>query len=280
MWRGIEQRLKRGILKTKENYLPGYTANASAFMAQRTAQSHAAFLLPKLRSGLRLLDCGCGPGSITLGLAALVSPGEVMGLDQQQSQVELARVAAKSEGITNARFDVGSVYELPFPENSFDVVFAHAVFEHLREPAKALSEIGRVLAPGGMIALRSPDWGGFLLAPESDELSEAINYYQALQAQSGGDVHVGRKFKSLLRKNGFDSLEFTASYECYTSLEVIGEYLAQRLDRAAETAGTPEEKQRIQNFASTIRNWYRCEDGVFAQSWCEIIGRKIDASPN
>ncbi|HKX61377.1 MAG TPA: class I SAM-dependent methyltransferase, partial [Verrucomicrobiae bacterium] len=207
----------------KETYLPGYTPNASEFMARRTAQSHAGFLLPKLHSGLRLLDCGCGPGTITLGLAALVEPANVVGLDRENSQIQLARQAAESQGIANVHFDAGSIYELPFADGAFDVVFAHAVFEHLREPMTALSEIRRVLTRGGLIALRSPDWGGFLLAPESDELLAAISCYQELQVQSGGDVHAGRKLKAWLRQAGFNALEFSASYECYASLESIGE---------------------------------------------------------
>jgi len=243
-------------------------------MASRTAQSHAAFLLPKLQSGLRLLDCGCGPGSITLGLASLVAPGEVVGLDRESSQIELARSAAESKGITNVRFDVGSVYELPFSDASVDVVFAHAVFEHLREPLAALAAIRRVLVPGGLLALRSPDWGGFLLAPESEQLTAAITYYQNLQIRSGGDVHVGRRFKALLRNAGFNALEFSASYECYASLEFIGEYLAERIERSSDAATSASERQQIQNSAETLRDWYRCEDGVFAQCWCEITGTK------
>ncbi|MCI0538925.1 MAG: methyltransferase domain-containing protein [Verrucomicrobiales bacterium] len=261
-------------MKTKESYLPGYTANASNFMAFRTAQSHAAFVLPKLRPGLRLLDCGCGPGSITLGLARLVSPAEVVGLDRENSQVEKARKDATNQGVSNVRFEVGSVYELPFAEGSFDVVFAHAVFEHLREPLSALSEIRRILASEGLVALRSPDWGGFLVSPMTPQLDAALDYYQSLQTESGGDVHVGRKFKALLREVGFRDSEFSASYECYRSLESIGEYLAQRIESSSETAATPNDKQRIESFATALRDWYRCEDAVFAQSWCEILGRK------
>jgi ubiquinone/menaquinone biosynthesis C-methylase UbiE len=261
-------------MQPKEDYLPGYTPNASRFMACRTAQSHAAFVLPKLRPGLRLLDCGCGPGTITLGLAQLVSPAEVVGLELESSQLEIARGSAATRGLTNIRFEAGSIYALPFADASFDVVFAHAVFEHLREPMAALSEIRRVLVPGGLVALRSPDWGGFLVAPESEELAAAIDYYQSLQIQCGGDVHVGRKFKALLRKAQFSNLEFSATYECYRSLELIGEYLAERLDRSLANAASASDRQRIERFASALRDWSRCEDGVFAQSWCEILGTK------
>jgi ubiquinone/menaquinone biosynthesis C-methylase UbiE len=261
-------------MEEKEHYLPGYTSNASNFMAQRSAQSHAAFVLPKLRSGLRTLDCGCGPGTITFGLARLVSPAEVIGMDRETSQVEIARASAAAQAISNVRFESGSVYELPFSDDSFDVVFAHAVFEHLNEPLHALTEIWRVLRPEGLIALRSPDWGGFLIAPESEQLQAALEYYQTLQIQNGGDVHVGRKFKALLRQAGFHDMEFSASYECYCALEFIGEYLAQRIDLSSTAQTNTSEKRRIENFSKTIREWSRDQDGVFAQSWCEILARK------
>lgn len=261
-------------MKTKEDYFPGYAVNASNFMTFRTAQSHAAFLLPRLRAGLRLLDCGCGPGTITLGLARLVSPAQVVGLDREPSQVERARAAARERGVENVGFETGSVYDLPFNDESFEVVFAHAVFEHLREPLTALAEIRRVLVPGGLAAVRSPDWGGFLIAPMTPQLRDAIAYYSRLQMQSGGDVHVGRKLKALLLRAGFRDLEYSASYECYRSLESIGEYLAQGIERSSKDSSTSIDLQRINSGTTALRSWSRCHDGVFAQSWCEILGTK------
>lgn len=244
-----------------ENYTPGYTQNASDFMAQRSAQTHAAFLLPHLHASLRLLDCGCGPGSVTCDFARILSAGRVTGVDREESQVERARNRAASQELQNATFQVGSIYELPFPESSFDVVFAHAVFEHLSSPAAALAELHRVLTPGGLIALRSPDWGGFIVAPDTDGLDSAIHRYMEIQTANGGDVHIGRKFPGLLRSAGFQSLTFSATYECYQSPPFIGEYLALRL--AASGA---------QDEAAALREWSRHPDAVFAQAWCEIIG--------
>ena len=53
-----------------DTYTPGYSTPMVNFLAQRTAETHAAFFLPHLKPGLRVLDAGCGPGSITLGLGA------------------------------------------------------------------------------------------------------------------------------------------------------------------------------------------------------------------
>lgn len=244
-----------------EEYTPGYTQNASDFMACRTVDSHAAFLHRYLRPGLQVLDCGCGPGSITCGLAPLVQPGRVVGCDLEASQVDLARARATMEGVDNATFEVGSIYELPFPAGSFDMVFAHAVFEHLAAPLRALAEIRRVLVAGGLVALRSPDWSGFLVGPETPGLRAAIETYTQLQSANGGDVCVGRKLKGFLRSAGFTALQFTATYEVYESAPVIGEYLALRLEAGGQA-----------DAVAALREWSSHPDAVFAQAWCEAVG--------
>lgn len=265
-------------MSSEEIYTPGYSANASRFMARRSAQTHAAFALPYLNSGMCLLDCGCGPGSITLGLAAQVAPGEVVGIDAGESQIELARRSAAQQGIANVRFETASVYRLPFPDEVFDFVFSHALFEHLSDPLGALAELQRVLHPGGKIALRSPDWGGFLIAPYTADIEDAITYYKMLQTRNGGDVSIGRKLKSLLRQAGYREVQASASYECYPSLEAIGEYLALRIEQSLElddaiAAGLATEAQVCAR-AETLRQWCREEDGMFAQAWGEAIGIK------
>jgi ubiquinone/menaquinone biosynthesis C-methylase UbiE len=163
-----------------EEYTPGYTKTASNFMAQRSAVSHAKFLLPHLDAESRLLDCGCGPGSISCDFAKIVGFGHVEGIDREQSQIDLARAHAAAQGLTNTTFSVGSIYDLPFSDSSFDVVFAHAIFEHISDPEKALAEMLRVLEPGGLVAIRSPDWGGFIVGPEIPGIGAAIDSYADL----------------------------------------------------------------------------------------------------
>jgi ubiquinone/menaquinone biosynthesis C-methylase UbiE len=179
-----------------EAYTPGHTQNASDFMAKRTLASHGAFMMAYLSPGMRVLDCGCGPGTITLGIAERVSPGSVVGVDYGASQVKYATRDAAAREVTNAEFLTGSCYSLPFDASSFDCVFSHALFEHLSEPCRALAEFHRVLKPNGLVGVCSPDWGAFVVAPPSKALSIAIEAYTNLQAKNGGDVNVGRKLGS------------------------------------------------------------------------------------
>lgn len=94
--------------------------------ARRSAKHNAAFFVPSLRSGMQVLDVGCGPGAITIGLASLVLPGALVGVDRDVEAIEAAQRLARSGGITNVRFVAASAYALPFNDRTFDGAFMHA----------------------------------------------------------------------------------------------------------------------------------------------------------
>ncbi|HSI85503.1 MAG: methyltransferase domain-containing protein [Candidatus Methylacidiphilales bacterium] len=273
-----------------EKYTPGYTTNAVSFMRRRTVQSHGAFVIPHLKRGMRILDCGCGPGTITRGIAELVATdgpvvartesvqgtplpgdglvqiGQVIGIDRGAEQLAEAGRLAREEGLP-ATFETGDVYRLAFPRDIFDGVFSHALFEHLARPVDALREIHRVLKPGGFVALRSPDWGGFMLHPWEEPLQQAIAAYIALQTRNGGDVHAGRKLTGWMRAAGFAKAVPSASYEIYSDTHLIAEFLAQRLSEEGDAVS-----------AEAIRQWAQHPDALFVQPWLEGIGWKgVDA---
>ncbi len=103
------------------DYTMGYSEEFLQLLHRRSAQTHAAYLLPHLKPGLQVLDFGCGPGTISVGLAKAVEPGE---------------------------FHVGDVTALPFEDDSFDVAHCHAVLMHVPDTKAVLAEVKRVLKPG------------------------------------------------------------------------------------------------------------------------------------
>lgn len=246
-----------------QSYTPGHSQNATDFMSRRSVQTHGQFFLSYLTPDVSVLDCGCGPGSITLSMAPLVAPGKVVGVDFGSSQIERATSSAVRAGIKNAEFRTADCYSLPFGDGSFDRVFSHALMEHLSDPVRAMKELHRVLKPRGIVGVCSPDWGGFVLAPPSAELSAAVDAYTDLQAKNGGDAQVGRKLGSYLAEAGFSNSQMSARYECYASLTFIGEYLALQLERAGDVRS-----------AKVFRDWSQLTGGIFAQCWVSCTARK------
>ena len=110
----------------------------------RTAENSAAYLLPHLRHGFRLLDVGCGPGTISIDLAGRVAPGRVVGIDAAEGPLEAARRAAAAAEVANVTFQVADAMALPFADASFDVVHAHQVLQHVPDPVGMLREMRRV----------------------------------------------------------------------------------------------------------------------------------------
>ena len=80
------------------SYTMGYSEEFQKMLKVRSVETHAKHLLPRLKPGHRVLDFGCGPGNISVGLAKAVEPGEFQGIDMEASQIDLARSAASAGG--------------------------------------------------------------------------------------------------------------------------------------------------------------------------------------
>ena len=80
---------------TESSYTMGYSDEFRQLLDRRSAQTHAALLLPHLESGQQVLDFGCGPGTISVGLARAVEPGDLHGIDMEESQIELAATTTR-----------------------------------------------------------------------------------------------------------------------------------------------------------------------------------------
>ena len=273
--------------RQQEAYIHDYEgALTEQIIGGRSAATHGAFFLPYLSAEMSLLDCGCGPGTITLGLAQVVLPGAVTGIDIEESQLEQARENAKKLRMTNVTFDKGNVYELPYPDNHFDAVFSHAMLEHMQNPLAVLKEMYRILKPGGVVGVRSTDLAASLLAPSNATLDKAYATWVQYRQHSGGTPLIGREFRSLLRAAGFAKTIGTASSETWGSPEktkgvmsvLLDEFTGPKITATATQQGWVDEAQ-MQNAARALTEWGEHPDAFFAIVWCEGVAWKEESKP-
>ena len=258
-----------------ESYTPGYSEIAVRYMQRRHAARDAAFVLPRLKPGMSLLDCGCGPGSITVGLAEAVAPGSVVGIDVEPTQLAMAERAAQDHTLANVRFQTASVYQLPFPDHSFDAVFSHALFEHLAEPLDALREVRRVLRPGGFAAIVSPDWAGNVMAPPDAEARRAVEVFQSIQRRNGGNPHIGRELGRLAHEAGLIQITMSAVYDCYEDPTLAADLLAEQVEVHVGkqiVSGPGLDRAEVGGLCRALRAWSRQPTVLFAQTFVEVIG--------
>jgi ubiquinone/menaquinone biosynthesis C-methylase UbiE len=265
----------------RQGYFMGYSPAVVNLYARRNVLNDAGFLTPYLKTGMDLLDCGCGPGTITIGLAEAVSPGQVVGVDIDPKQVQLAQLNASQKGFENVRFQVADAREIPFPDASFDVVFANAVLAYYPAPEHLLDEMRRVLRPGGLIGVREPDFGGVLISPACEGLQYSHNLYEKVAQHNGGDWRRGRTVRSLLHRTHFQRCEGSANCEFYgtpEAIQAIAETEARRIETAAPYRQAVElgftDPRTLEQAAGEIRDWGRCPDAFLARTWCAAIGWK------
>jgi ubiquinone/menaquinone biosynthesis C-methylase UbiE len=266
----------------EERYSVGYDAATAAYFGERRAASDARFFLPHLRPGMAVLDGGCGPGSITVDLAMHVARGEVVGLDIEESHVELARARAAEAGVPNARFACGSLYAVPFPDASFDAVFLHGVLEHVRDPVAALREVVRILKPGGVLGARHADIGGFVLEPANPPLDRFAALYERLLRHNGAHPHAGRQQLRWLREAGFARVEVSASYDCWTGTPDQARRTADFLARlvsdssfaAQLVAAELADRATLAQMREAFLRWGTDPDAFAAEAWGEAVAWK------
>jgi SAM-dependent methyltransferase len=173
----------------------------------RTLQSCGDFLLPHLRAGMHLLDCGSGLGELTVELAEHLRGGRVVGIDADQSAVLQAQRLAAERRVHNVEFRQADVYALPHIDGTFDAVYSHGLISHLGDPVRALKEARRVLKPGGVIGVADNVADACVVSPTDTVAERWVELLIRVQAHHGvGPKHV-RNLLVLLLDAGFERVE-------------------------------------------------------------------------
>ncbi|MEO0456471.1 MAG: methyltransferase domain-containing protein [Cyanobacteria bacterium P01_A01_bin.114] len=173
------------------------------------ALDRQAWQQAELSPGMHALDLGCGTGALTFELAKTLYPGTVVGLDASVEMVNHAVAQQQYQQIDNAEFATGCAYDLAFPDNAFDVIYARFLWQHLTEPIRALQEAHRVLKPGGRLCIIDIDDNWFSLYPEPDVFKLFREQVVAIQQSQGGDPYIGRKLSTYCRQASFQQTKTT-----------------------------------------------------------------------
>ncbi|GHI86412.1 methyltransferase domain-containing protein [Streptomyces xanthophaeus] len=244
----------------------------------RTAANSAAYLVPELRPGLSVLDVGCGPGTITADLAELVAPGgRVTAVDASADVVAQARAYAAERGLDGVEFATADVHALDFPDDSFDVVHAHQVLQHVGDPVRALREMRRVCRPGGIVAARDADYAAMTWYPAEPGLDGWLDLYRRVARANGGEPDAGRRLAAWAREAGFTDVRCTATAWCYATAEEIAWWSGLWADRTTAssyadvaTRGGHATPADLETAADAWRTW-----GSHPDAWFSVLNGEV-----
>ncbi len=247
----------------------------------RTAENSVGYLLPHLTEGMRLLDVGCGPGTITMDLAERVGPsGRVTALERTGEALDLARDEAERRGTANVDFVVADAQAMDFPDDEFDIVHAHQVLQHVDDPVRVLREMRRVCRPGGLVAVRESDYSAFAWYPQLPELDRWMAIYQRAARANDAEPDAGRRLLSWAQAAGFTDVAAGSSTWCFASDDdrawwgglwadrmVSSDLAGQAVDQGLAT------RAELEEVAAGWRAWAQAEDGWFSVLHGEVLAR-------
>ncbi|MER6982258.1 methyltransferase domain-containing protein [Streptomyces carpinensis] len=188
-----------------------------------------------LHAGHTALDLGCGPGTDLETLAGAVTPaGAVIGIDHDQDMVEAARARATGRAVVDVRH--GDIHDLPVPDRTVDRARTDRVLQHVADPRAALSEIHRVLRPGGRLVMGEPDWETLTVDHPDGDLTRAYTRHVAERVVRNAGI--GRQLARLAAESGFSVPEVIAVTPVFRNLHVADRILGlERTTRRAVAAG-------------------------------------------
>lgn len=153
------------------------------------------------------LDVGCGSGDVTNALARLAPRGRTVGVDYDETKIQLAIADGATDVIPNLEFRVGDVFDAPADSERFDIVYVRFVLTHLPDPLAALQSLTQWLAPGGVIITEDIDFRGHFCHPESAAFDRYIDWYTTAVRLRGCDPNIGPRLPSLLSQAGLTNVD-------------------------------------------------------------------------
>ena len=227
-----------------------------------------------------VLDCGCGAGTITLGLAEAVPAGHVIGVDLDLSGLKAAQRAAVSLGHQNLSWIGAHGRSLPFHGAIFDAVLCHSMLETLDDPAPVIEELRRMTKRGGVVGAASVEYDGIILAGEPT--AGPRRFYdirqQLWRAARIAEPNTGRRLRGLFQAAGFGHVEAFADYISYGTPDRVRAFASDRATecrdselRAAVTRYGIASAEELPDLAAAWEKWGDDPTAFFAFAWCRVL---------
>ena len=157
-----------------------------------------------------ILEIGSGLGILAAQVAEQLPEGKMTGIEYAEDQLKKA-----PKDIPNLHFVQGDAHHLPFDDNSFDVVYGRYILEHVFDPRRVVSEIRRVLKPGGHVFLQENNIRAVDFYPDCPAFMKAWNQFIELQGKLGGDALIGKKLHALLSETSFSDIQLSVATEIH-----------------------------------------------------------------
>ncbi|KAI5954433.1 hypothetical protein KGF54_002208 [Candida jiufengensis] len=264
-------------------YKKGFQKSISNTHTWRTVENSGKFVTSVIKPNFKMLDAGCGPGTITIDFAKnyLNEGGSIVGIEPTQQLIDSCNELKRKENVKNAEFQLGSIYDIPFKDNTFDLIYSHQVLIHLEEPLKALKELLRVTKPNGFICIKDADLEATVVSPKKYDLLKEFSILKAKNAVST-DTKAGRKLRSKAIKAGYDPKRIKSSISQWLLADDLedkrkfAEMFIDRIKNSGEIAYQDEAKnEKIkQKTIDAYNEWSKDEDSIYCITNFEIIYQK------
>jgi ubiquinone/menaquinone biosynthesis C-methylase UbiE len=179
----------------------------TSLYGERTALTSCAYLRPYIKETSNILDVGCGPGTITSDLAKIASKGKIIGVDNSAAIINQASSSFPPSTVPNLTFTVGDATKLEqFDDNTFDIVHAHALIVHIKDPVEVFKQFYRVCKPGGFVAVRDSNPSIVLsLKPDNPAIRAYWERTIGMMVKMGGHADAGKMLATWAKEAGFGS---------------------------------------------------------------------------
>jgi SAM-dependent methyltransferase len=193
-----------------DTYIHGTEPDEQERLAALNRMTNAAFVgFLGVTPGARVLEVGSGLGLLAAATAAAADDVHVVGVEMSAEQIA---AAAPSPRVT---YQQGDAHALGFPDDSFDLVYARYVLEHVARPEAVLREMRRVVRPGGRVAVCENDITLLRFDPPCPAFDRAWELFQRYQSSLGGDSGVGRRLFRLFHDAGLSRVELSVQPEVH-----------------------------------------------------------------